>query len=233
MKIRLAVAAAAALTGVLAPPATAAGIVFDRACYREGESASFLGTGFQPGQPVAVSIDGRQIGTTPADAVGNVGGRILSLPGIPRSEQKRALSMSQISNPALNATKAFTETKLYVVTKPGRFTPGNRLRIRAGGFYGAGKSLYAHVRGPTKRNLRIGAVKGDCGKVSATKKVLLKRGDKPGFYIAQFDTDRKFRGLKTVLQFRRAYTIRILRFSRQSSLSAPVLGTSAEWVPNG
>jgi hypothetical protein len=233
LKIRLAAAAAVVLTGVMAPSAMGAVVNSDRECYREGESAAFLGTGFQPNQLVAVSIDGRQIATDQADMLGRISGQIPSLPAIPRSQQNRALSMTQTTNPAITATKTFAETKLYVVTKPGSFRPGKRLRMRAGGFYGAGPTLYGHVRGPKKRNLRIGRVRGDCGKVSATKKVILKRRDPAGFYIVQFDTVRKYLGAKTQLQYRRAYTIRrIIRFSRASAFAGPVFGGQARWEPD-
>jgi hypothetical protein len=208
-------------------------VISDRQCYREGAAAAFVGTGFQPNQPVAVSIDGRQIATDTTDALGRISGQIPSLPQIPRSQQTRALSMTQTTNPAITGTKTFLATKLYVVTKPGSFRPGRRLRIRAGGFYGAGPTLYGHVRGPKKRNLRIGTVRGDCGKVSATKKVILKRRDPAGFYIVQFDTVRKFFGLKTALQYRRAYSIRrIIRFSRASAFAGPVFGGQARWEPD-
>jgi hypothetical protein len=235
LKIRVAATAAFILTAVTAPSALGAvTIVSDRECYREGEAAGFLGTGFQPGQLVAVSIDGRQIATDTADPQGRISGQITNLAQVPNAQQSRALSMTQTTNPALTGTKTFTETKLYVVTKPSSFRPGRRLRIRAGGFYGAGPTLYGHVRGPKKRNLRIGKVKGPCGKVSATKKRILKKNDSPGFYIVQFDTARKYRGLKTLPQFRRAYTIRrIIKFSRSSSFSAPVFSGPTRWEPQG
>ena len=124
MKIRFAAVAAVSLTGVLAPPAMGATLASDRACYREGARATFLGTGFPPGQPVAVSLDGQQIGTQPADPVGRVGGAIPSLSTIPRSEQARTLTMSQVANPALRTAIVFKETGVYVVTKPRSFRPG-------------------------------------------------------------------------------------------------------------
>lgn len=227
---RLAAAAAVALTGVTAPPAMGANVVSDRDCYREGETAGFLGTGFQPNQPIAISVDGRQIAMDTSNDAGNVEGGLAMRP-IPRSEQVRQLSMTQTANPALTATRTFRETKLYVVTKPNSFRPGRQLRIRAGGFYGAGRTLYGHVRGPRSRNLRIGRVKGPCGKVSATRKVILKRGDGPGTYVVQYDTVRRYRGLRTKLQFRGGYTIRRL-FRRSSSFSSPVFGDRPEWVPD-
>jgi len=203
-------------------------VIPERTCLREGERAGFLGNGFQPGQPVAASLDGRQFATGTADPLGRVPLVIFSLPAIARAEQTRALSVTQTNNPALTATAAFKETKLYVVTKPGRFRPGKRLRIRAGGFYGARGTLYGHVRGPIRRNLRIGRLKGACGKVSTTK-AILKTGDRPGFYTVQFDTVRKYVGARAGLRFRRAYTIRrIFRFSRSSSFASPVLGAGGE-----
>lgn len=235
MKTRLAAAVAVGLTGVLAPSAMGATLISDRECYREGERASFLGSGFPPGQQVAVTLDGQQLRTAEpvlADAVGNVSGAIPTLPAIPRSERKRTLTITQVANPALTTSKVFRETKLYVVTKPSRFRPGRRLRVRAGGFYGAGKRLFAHVRGPRKRNIRIGGVKGPCGKVSPTKRRLLKKGDRPGRYRIQFDTVRQFRGRRSKLRLVRGYFIRrIFRFSRGSSSSAPVLPRTDLWEP--
>ena len=231
MNVRLATAVAAVLTAATAPSAMGATIVSQRECFREGESAGFIGTGFQPGQEIAVSLDGRQFATDTADATGTLAGAVSPLPAIARSQATRALSMTQTSNPALTATKNFQETKLYVVTKPGSFRPGRRLRIRAGGFYGAGPTLYGHVRGPKRRNLRIGAVTGACGKVSATRKVILKRRDRAGFYIVQFDTSRRY-AAGTQPQVRKAYTIRrIFRFSRTSPFAGPVFGAAPRWVP--
>jgi hypothetical protein len=228
MKVSLAAVAAGLLAALTAPSAMAATLGSDGECYREGQEANFLGSGFQPNQPVAISLDGQQQGTKIADPLGRVGVPV-SIGSIPRSEQASVLSMSQVSNPAVSATKSFRVTKVYVVTKPSRFRPGRRLRIRAGGFFRTGgRTLYGHVRGPNKRNLRIGRVKGPCGKVSATKKVILKRGDRPGVYIVQFDTSRKYIGTRAPLWYRRGYRIdRIFRFSRTSSFAAPVFSRSS------
>lgn len=226
----LAAATAIALSAALAGSAAAA-VVGDRPCYREGVRATFLGNGFQPGQQVAVSLDGRQIGLQRADASGSVLGSIQSLTPIPSSELQRSLTMTQVTNTALTGTARFIVTKLYVVTKPPRFRPGRKLRIRAGGFYGAGPVLYAHVRGRKKRNLRIGTVAGPCGKVSATKKVILKRRDPVGLYPTQFDTSRKYIGAAALPRFEKLYAIRrVPRLSRTSSLALSALGPEL-WVP--
>ncbi len=244
MKARLAAAAVIAVTGVTAPSAMGATIVSDRECYREGVTGTFVGTGFQPGQPVALSIDGQQVDTGPADAAGGLAASV-TVTQVPGSERTRMVTMTQTTNLALTATKTFTVTKVYVVTKPSAFKPGRRLRIRAGGFYNAGPTLYGHVRGPKRRNLRIGKVKGACGKVSATKKVILKKGDGPGIYRVQFDTSRRFSGLRTQAApicgimppgpfCVRGYRIvrRILRLSRASSFSSPVFGGPAKGKPD-
>lgn len=231
MKLHLAGAGAMVALSAVFATAAAAAVVSNRLCYREGEAATFVGNGFQPRQPVAISLDGRQIGTQAADASGRVGGSIPSLTPIPRSELKRSLTMAQVTNPALTGVAAFTVTKLYVVTKPSRFRPGSRLRMRAGGFYGDGPTLYAHVRGPRKRNLRIGRVVGPCGKVSATRKVILKRGDPVGVYPTQFDTSRRYIGAGARVRFRKLYSIRrVIRFSHASSLSWPPLRRDV-WLP--
>jgi hypothetical protein len=222
---------AAVTAAVLSSPALGASIATDRPCYREGAEADVVGSGFAPGQPVAVSLDGQQIVTQNADAAGRVGG-VLTLNAIPNSRARRSLRMAQVTNLAVNATISITETKLYVVTKPSQFRPGRRLRIRAGGFYGGGARLYSHVRGPRKRNLRIGRVKGPCGNVSATRKVLLKRGDPPGFYPVQFDTRRRYTGATAQVRVLKGYSItRLVRRSRPGSLASPPFGVASSWAP--
>ncbi len=228
MKIRLAVVVTVVLAGALAQPAMGAGVFLERTCLREGSRSNFIGVGYQPGQPVAASLDGRQFATGAADALGRVPGFIV-LPSITRSEQTRALTITQVTNPAITGTTPFKETSVYVVTKPRRFRPGTRLRIRAGGFYGAGSTLYAHVRGPRRRNVRIGRITGDCGKVSATRKALLRKGDRAGFYTVQFDGVRRYVGRRAPLWLRMGFTIRrIFRFSRSSSFARPVLPGTVE-----
>ena len=226
VKTRLVALTSVVLAGVLAPSAMGAVVLSDRECYREGARGTFVGSGFQPGQPVAVSLDGRSLGILSASIAGGVLAPI-NLGTIPRSEQTRALTMTQTTNPALTGTKTFRQTEVYVVTKPARFGPGRRLRIRAGGFYGAGQTLYAHVRGRTRRNVRIGRIAGACGKVATTRKVLLRRGDRRGFYTVQFDGVRRYVGRRAPLWVRITFRP-IIRFSRSSPFSAPVLPASLE-----
>ena len=203
MRVRLVATAAVLITGVSAPSALGAAVTSDRPCYREGDTATFTGTGFQPGQPVAVSIDGQQLDSAPAGAAGQLVAPI-RLGTIVGSQQARTLSMTQTTNPPLTATRTFLETEHYVVAKStapirrrkGRFMPSRPLRIRAAGFYGAGPTLYAHVRGPRRRNIRIGRIRGACGKVKLTRKRLFKRGDPAGIYLIQYDTARRFGGLR-------------------------------------
>lgn len=236
MQIRLAAPIAVSLTCVLAPPAMGAGIISDRPCYREGARATFLGQGFPPGQAVAISLDGQQIGTQAANPLGQVAGAIPALTPIPGSERARTLTMSQVANPALTTALVFKETTIDVVTTPRRFRPGTRFTIRARGFYSENNTpttLWAHVRGPRKRTVRVGALTGPCGKVRATRKTIFRRGDRAGFYIVQFDTVRPYRGRNVPVGFRRAYTIRrIITFSRASSFSSPVFGGRSGWEPD-
>ena len=231
MKLRLAAAAAVGLTGLAAPSAMGASITSDRDCYREGAQGLFIGTGFQPNQPIAVSFDGRQIDSDTSDALGRVSGALTN-PTIPRLEQTRALTYTQTSNPAVTATRTFRETKLYVVVKPRRFRRGQRFRIRAGGLYGAGKALYAHVRGPRKRNVRVGRVRGACGKVSARRRRITRKTDPAGPYLVQFDTVKKYIGLRAGLGIRTGYTLRLIRVRRSSSLSSAVFSDQARWDPD-
>lgn len=233
MKICLAAAVAVSLTGVLAPSAVGATLISDRPCYREGARASFLGSGFPAGQPVAVSLDGQQIGTQSADALGRVAGAIPSLTPIPTSERARTLTMAEVANP-LNATSiVFKETRVAVVAKLNGVVPGGRAAFRARGFYGADdapRTLYAHVRGPRRRNVRIGRVEGPCGKVSLAKVAITRRGDPLGLYRLQFDTVSRYIGSRAAV--RKSGTFKISPISASSSaspLSSPVLGGRDSW----
>lgn len=222
MKPRLAAAATALAILGGASSASAATLSGDRACYREGSQARLAATGFVPGQPAAVRIDGRQVGSSVTDGAGNFA-ETLTLGAISRSEAVRSVVASQPTT-GLSATFLLRETKVYVVSKPDRFKPGRRLRLRAGGFYGVGRTLYAHVRGPERRNVRIGRLKGPCGKVLA-KRRLLKRSDATGFYTVQFDTRRRYVGRRAPLYFRTSFFIRrIIRLSRAGSLASAPLG---------
>ena len=75
------------------------------------------------------------------------------------------------------------------------------MRISARGFFG-GSTLYAHVvrrgkHGGRRAHMRIGRVKGDCMKVHARKR-LFSAAPRPGRYLVQFDTFRRYKAARKV-----------------------------------
>ena len=256
MNVRLAAAAIIGLVAGVSPPAMAAPVIVpDRACFREGGPASFTASGFQPGQPVAISLDGRSLDDTPTtDSSGSLRGAIAPLSELPQPEQTRSITITQTTNLALTATRTITQTQLDVDVKPTAvirrrgsevsFKHYRPFKIRARGFYGA-RTLYVHVRGRAKRNRRIAKPRGACGRVALTRRLLFKRSDRAGNYIMQFDTSRRYTGLRKPLTSRacgvdaiggapfclKGLRIRrIFRFSRNSPFAAPVFGAAPRWV---
>ena len=75
-----------------------------------------------------------------------------------------------------------------------------------------GPTLWAHVvRGNTRRNVKLGAVKGACGGLKARKR-LLPRNAPVGVYTLQFDTFRRYDGREKNRPVRDRYTITVTRF---------------------
>jgi hypothetical protein len=180
------------LTAVLALPAVthAATLTTERSCYRSGERIDMNGTGFTPNGPVTLSVDGQQLASGNADAVGSFPAWATA-PSVTSGQRTFNYTAADGTDPALMATAPVAVTAIDVNVTPKRGNPGTLRRIKARGF-DRGKTLWAHVkRGSKKRNVKIGAVKGACGKVSARKRLFAS--DAPsGLYEVRFDTRRRY-----------------------------------------
>ena len=99
------------------------------------------------------------------------------------------------------ATRRMLVIAPIVNIRPADLDVGLRARIGANGF-ATGPVLYAHIvrtADPTAsalhkqkaRNLRIGRLKGRCGKLLARKRLFSKRAPL-GDYTVQFDTYRRY-----------------------------------------
>ena len=144
-----------------------------KSCYRAGDSLILSGTGYTPGAPVDVTLEGRELGTLTADAAGNVSSplQVGNLKGVSR----RTLVATDAANPAVTATAQFLGSSLLVKVKPQNGAAGRKLRINASGFT-TGKRLYAHVRRKGYlRNVFIGKLKGPCRTLKRRKRVLNAR----------------------------------------------------------
>jgi hypothetical protein len=195
MKLRLTMLAIAAT--VLTVPATASAaeleVVPRLPCYGSGHSVNLLGAGFTPNmvRGIAVTKDGAGIGELSTDATGAFNGALRL--GQRNGRRTSTYTATDTSNPTLTASTQITVSEVDVGLRPKSGAPGRRVRIRAVGFTAGSDRLYAHVvRGRSKRNLRIGRLKGAC-KSLTTRRRLLPNNAPAGVYSVQFDAFRKYR----------------------------------------
>ena len=191
MKLRTAVLPGLAAVALAAPAAApAATLEVDKSCYAPGEKVAFSGGGFTPNGPVALSVGGQQLGIGKANGVGEFAVS-LGAPMIQGKERVDTFTATDQTNLSLTATTAVRLTSLKVTVKPRNGDPTKAKRIVARGFT-TGTTLYAHVRrGSSKRNVRIGKLKGACKTLTAKRK-LFPASAAEGVYKVQFDTRRTY-----------------------------------------
>jgi hypothetical protein len=233
-------ASAGVLALLLAAPGAASGaqIATDRGCYLDKRNVTLSGTGFTPGAPYQVTLDGQPItgGTGRVDPAGGVTGTFvprLSDQGARIRQHRYTLAVQEGSN---TAATQFTVTKFLADFNPASGDP-KRLRVRFS-VYGFGLSapnpeVYLHyVRpdGKLRRTIRLGRAKGSCGAIKRTaRKRLFPFDAARGTWRLQFDTNREYRVGKPSSDFL-FYTVgvRIRRLSGSaSSASAPAASAGA------
>jgi hypothetical protein len=227
-------AAALAIAAVtLALPSTAAaeatlGVDPSAACYREQSAVHLSGAGFTPNGIVDFSRDGTPLGDPNDPIVADGGGIVypqLILPGLVSGQRRLTYVATDKTDSSLSTQVSVLVTATDVGLRPAGGPPNRLLTISARGFFGGG-TLYAHVvrrgkRPGRARNMRIGAVKGSCKKVTARKRLFF-RDTAPGHYRVQFDTFRRYKASRTVKTnftvtvFRRAGTARATSLSPAS-----------------
>jgi hypothetical protein len=226
VKIRLAIVSATAIASLAVPSAATAAGVFanpQKPCYYSGQKVTFGGSGYSPNGSVRVTSDGAHIGILSTDVNGVFNG-ILTV-GQPKGQKTKAYAATDLANPALTGSLNLTVSALDVNVRPRSGRPGRRLRINARGFVGS-RNLYAHVlRGRTRRNLRIGRLKKDCGLVKKRKR-FFSNSARSGTYTVQFDGKRRYsRKTKPRVRFR------VFVFRRLKSSSASAAGVSWTRLP--
>ncbi|MDP9136411.1 MAG: hypothetical protein M3N56_16475 [Actinomycetota bacterium] len=191
MKLRTAVLPALAAVALTAPAAaSAATLSVDKPCYGAGERVQFSGTGYTPNGSVALSVSGQQLGLGNANPVGEFAAS-LGAPAIDGKQRTDTFTATDQANLSLTASVPVLLTALNVTVKPKNGNPGKLKRIVARGFT-TGTTLYAHVlRGKTKRNVKVGRLKGPC-KTLTTHRRLFSLDAKTGVYRVQFDARRKY-----------------------------------------
>jgi hypothetical protein len=181
-------AAAATVAMPAAAQAATVSVTPVKSCYRSTETIRMSGAGFTPGGGVNITSDGQFIGSTTADSAGNFAGRLQV--GAPTQRVKTYTATDQ-SNTANTASVPLTISPFFVRVSPRDGPPGRRLRIRASGF-NTGRTLFAHVvRGRRRSNIRLGRLRGPCGRLAARRR-LFPGGARPGTYTIQFDTRRRY-----------------------------------------
>ena len=190
-------------------------------CYREMESVFLPGAGFTPNAQVDFSRDGTALQADPpivADAAGGVSAT-LTLPGLLSGERTLSYLATDSANPANTAQLELLVTATKVSLSPKQGEPERVLRIRARGFFGGGKNLWAHVvrsgRGKA-RNLKIGRIKGPCKKVKAKRRVF-SASALSGAYRVQFDAFKRYRRNREVKD---TYNVTITRRVRPAAAAA-------------
>ena len=217
--IRTASLGAVVVAGVLSAPAGAATLAVDRSCYREGSEAVATGSGFTPNARINFTLNGRDFtddeNPPTSDSTGSLNAGFSV--GTPRRRKQRRYVM--VASDGTNSGQtAFTATRLDVTVQPKRGNPGRRKRVRARGF-DRGKVLRFHVRGPRRRNGKVGKIRGACGKLNKRKRIF--RATYPaGVYRVQFDQRKVFRRRSSP---RVVFKVRIFPRS-SSSLVASSLG---------
>jgi hypothetical protein len=197
--------AAAALALPSAASAAELDVSPQKRCYSSGESVNLLGTGFSPLGSATITRDGSPLGALNTDVNGAFNG-VLTL-AQNSGRRTKTYTATDGTNSALTASAQITVSSVRVGLTPAQGAPGRIMTVTARGFT-TGKTLWAHVtRGRSKRNLKIGSLKGACGGLK-TRKRLLPRNAALGVHTIQFDTFRRYNPQQPV---RDRYTITVTR----------------------
>jgi hypothetical protein len=215
-------ALATATVALTAPAAAAAQTTLTttpvKPCFGSGDSISFRGTGFSPGGIVDFTRDGAPVSADPPitalpDGTVNAGLMVFNERGV----ERRSYAATDRANPALTAAAPVTVSELDVDMRPLNGPPSRPRRIAAVGFTG-GTTLWAHIvfKGRV-RNLRIGALKGDCRNLTMRTRLF---GANPAFgrHLIHFDTSRRFRRRES--DQRVSFSFRIFRTPNPAAASA-------------
>ena len=232
MRFRTVAVPAALAAVVLTAPAGAQAATLTAAinkpCYGSGDRVGLVAAGFTPGAPLRFAFGSFTYpATLPANAAG---GAVLNpiVPPLSTAEQTAPFTASDGVNRAASAPVRASNLNVAIKPKAGR--PAGRRRIRARGFTTGGGSLYAHItRGRSKRNVRIGGLKGPCKTTSARRRLFRPGRFRVGTYRIQFDAFRRSKATreqKFVFRFRIFHVVRPRPSAGAASLAETALAES-------
>jgi hypothetical protein len=208
LRVTRSLAVAAGLL-VLAAPASASAASLtvspQKRCYSSGETVNLLGAGFSPLGSATVTRDASALGVLQSNGTGAFAGRLTVGQGSGR--KTKTYTATDDIDSTLTASVQILVSAVRVTLSPPNGAPGRRMSISAQGFT-TGRTLWAHVvRGKSKRNVKIGGLKGACGGLK-TRKRLLPPSARVGVYTIQFDTFKAYNAKQPV---RDRYTITVAR----------------------
>jgi hypothetical protein len=191
-------AVVAGVVALAAPSAASAAtleVTPKKACYSSGETVNLLGTGFSPSSSANITRDGTLLGALDTDASGVLGASLTLAQNSGR--RTKTYTATDTTDSTLTASMQLTVSSVRVNLTPMNGSPGRILTLKAHGFT-TGKTLWAHViRGKSKRNLKVGRLKGACGNLT-TRRRLLPRNAGLGVHTVQFDTFRRYSASRPV-----------------------------------
>ena len=193
LRMTRSLAVAAGLVALAAPGSASAAtltVTPEKRCYAHGENVNLVGSGFAPETDASISRDGSLLGSLPTDGLGAFHGTLTLAQ--PTGQRMKTYTATDGADPALTASDQIIVSAVRVGLRPNDGAPGRVMRINARGFT-TGKTLWAHVvKGKRKRHIRLGRLKGACGRLK-TRRRLLKPDAALGVHTIQFDTFRRYR----------------------------------------
>jgi len=174
--------------------AQAAKIRASEPCYANGEVATITGQGFAPNGPISFTVNGRRID---ANVTTNGDGEF-SAEYTPQSTQTetRLVIRATDSDETSARTALFVTRERSVTAKPST-TDNVRTWKAVFKLFGFGEGNvfihYVSPKGKMRKNVKLGALQGPCGRLKTEKRRVLPFKDPAyGIWKLQFDTRRRY-----------------------------------------
>lgn len=185
---------AAALALAVPGAAHAATVTTDKACYKAGEPGTVSVAGFVSGSTVDATVEGQPMVNLLPDGTGAASAPFTPLASPDTGETTEMLTATDALNPAITAQVTYRVTATELTMSPARAKLSAKVVWRLSGF-GAGNA-YLHVarrnakgKTVTVRTLKLGALTGPCGALTArTAQLPLARPEPGTTYLLRFNT---------------------------------------------
>ena len=192
-------APALAVTGALVVPAAAPAAVLQplQPCYvaatpEQRQEVLLAGSGFTPGAPLDITLDGTAAGETVADGSGAFGPVPVPAPYQRSGQREFAVRVAERADPAAAVEARALDTALATRLVPEPRRPRQRVSWRGRGFTADAK-VYAHYvrRGKVRRTVSMGRPSGACGRLRAQRPQFPFR-PRVGRWRVQLDQQRRY-----------------------------------------